>query len=411
MLPKISRYLLVLLSIITLAYALPVIYNTLFDSRIDTPYITYSELNKEYLVMRNVDGKPTFVDRKGKTYTQQEYMNVTPVANFQYHLSRGTLPDSLNGVKLNPKQLQYESFFQYISPDKLYTPVYGLYPLFESEPEFGLSLPADVFRINKRMEFIDAKSNRIDERKTDLYTGILQQNGFAFPAKLAAGIPSVMKRRDQGWFIEDQNGKLYHLKMLKGKPYFKKIPNTENVRVKHIICNDFDSDEFYALIISVDNKLYTLNKKDYSMSLLPVPDYDPEKQTLLVSGNLFNKTVLLVGERSVRAYTIDRNYRQIDQLNTSFPIKAEMTNGKIFSAIFPFYLQLSSPYTEFIKMAYHKVPGYNWLLLNLVFLIISLVWMKREERKLSRGIPDLVIVALTGVFGFLAVWMFPDKTY
>lgn len=411
MLPKISRYLLVLLTITTLAYALPTVYNTLFDTRINTPFVTYSELKKEYFVMRNIDGKPAFVDRNKKVYTQQQFMDAAPIANFQYHLSRGTLPDSLNGVKLNPQQLQHESIFQYISPDNLHTPSYGLYPLFESEPDFGLRFPSDVFRVNQRVEFIDAKTNRINEEKSKVYTDEFKKMGFSFPAKLAAGIPSVMKRRDQGWFIEDYAGQLFHLKMIKGKPFFKKIPNPSGVSFKHILCNDFDSDEFYAIVISGDNKLYTINKKDYSMSYFPVSNYNPEKQTVMISGNLFTKTISIMDEESVKVYTIDRKYQPIDQFKEDVPLKSEMRIGKTFSSLFPFYLQVTSPYTEFIRMAFIKVSGYNWFFLNLIFLTVSLVMMKREGRKIAGSIPDLIIVALTGIFGFLAIWMFPNKTY
>nr|WP_121271031.1 DUF4857 domain-containing protein [Pedobacter schmidteae] len=411
MLPKLSRYLLVLLTIITLAYVLPAVYNTLFDTRINTPFVTYSELKKEYFVMRNIDGKPAFVDRNKKVYTQQEFMDVTPIANFQYHLSRGTLPDTLNGVKLNAQQLQHESIFQFISPENLYTPSYGLYPLFESEPEFGLRFPADVFRINERVEFIDAKTNKINAAKSETYTTAFKQLGFVFPAKLAAGIPSVMKRRDQGWFIEDRAGQLFHLKMVKGQPYFKKVPNPEKVSFKHILCNDFDSDEFYAVVISDDNHLYTINKADYSLSKFPINNYNPEKQTVMISGNLFNKTISVMDDEAVKVYTVDRKYQPIDQFKETLPLKSEMAIGKIFQALFPFYLNVSSPYTDFIKMALVRVSGNSWIFLNGILLIVSLVLMRREGRKIGGSIPDLLIVAVTGIFGFLAIWMFPNKTY
>lgn len=411
MLPKLSRYLLVLLTIITLAYVLPTVYNTLFDTRINTPFVTYSELKKEYFIMRNIDGKPAFVDRKEKVYSQEAFMEVTPVANYQYHLSRGTLPDSINGVKLNPKELQQESFFQFVSPENLSTPSYDLYPLFESQPQFGLRFPSDVFRINNKVEFIDAKTNKINKEKTDTYTKVFKNEGFVFPAKLVAGIPSVMKRRDQGWFIEDNSGQLFHLKMVKGQAFFKKIPNPGKVSFKHILCNDFDSDEFYALVISADHKLYTINKADYSLSHFPVEGYDPEKQTLMISGNLLNKTISMTDDQQVKVYTVDRKFQPIDEFQQSMPRKAEMGIGKTFNALFPFQLIVNSPYTNFIKMAILKGAGYSWIFLNVLLLLVSIYMMRREGRKIGRSIPDLLIVAVTGIFGFLAIWMFPNKEY
>jgi hypothetical protein len=40
-----------------------------------------------------------------------------------------------------------------------------------------------------------------------------------------------------------------------------------------------------------------------------------------------------------------------------------------------------------------------------------LVMIKVQGRKFSRNIPDLPVVALTGIFGFIAVNIFTSKEY
>ncbi|QEC42512.1 DUF4857 domain-containing protein [Pseudobacter ginsenosidimutans] len=411
MIPKISRYLLVAVAVITFAYVLPSIYNVLFDTRINAPYITYSTTHKEYFAALWQDGKSVFTDRHGKIYTQQQFMENTPIENYSYHLSKGTYLDSFAGMRLDPRQLQRESFFSWLELSQLNTPVYGIYPLFESQPEFGLSFSKDYFRIGKRIEFIDAKTNKLNEAKSKQFNEVLQREGFSYPAKMAAGLPTLMKKRDEGWFIVDNKDQLFHLKLIKGEPWLKKIQTPAGMQFRYIVCNDFDADEFYAIIITPDSKIYVLNKKDYSTTQLPVEGYNVNNTSAIISGTLFNKTVVARSDKGVQLTTMDRNYKVIDKYFYPLPQKSEMAIGKVASALFPFQLDLSSPHNEFISFHLSDSKNWSWLVLNLVLVIITLILIRREGKSLGRSIPDLVIVALTGIFGFLAVHIIPNKQY
>ncbi len=55
--------------------------------------------------------------------------------------------------------------------------------------------------------------------------------------------------------------------------------------------------------------------------------------------------------------------------------------------------------------------SWSWLALNLALVIITVILIRREGKSLGGNIPDLVIVALTGIFGFLAVHIIPNKQY
>ena len=399
------------MTVITLAYVLPSIYNTLFDTRINKPFITYSQTKKDYFTYRNVDGKPKYFDRKNKEYNQYEYLDATPIMNFHYHLGKGTLPDSFAGVKLIPQQLRMESTFQFFEPQQLFAPAYGLYPLFESRPEFGLAYPKDMFRINRRIEFIDAKSNTINEEKSRKYLEALIKEGFHFPARIVSGLPTLMKSKDEGWFLTDNQEQLFHLMMVKGEPYVKHIPLPAGVKLKIIECNDFDSGEYFAILISTGNGIYTLNKRDYSTTRFPIDDYVPENQTMNIMGTLFDKTVTLYREDGVKLYTVDRSYKLVDQHEELVPLKSTMTIGKVYSFLFPFQLSLDSPYNSFIRFTPVKAATWSWIILNIVLLGITVWLIRKEGKSLKKSIIDLLVVAFTGIFGFLAVHIIPNKQY
>ncbi len=402
----------IIVTTVVLAEVLPGVYDNLFDVRINPPYISYGAEAKVFYNFRNEEGKePVFIDSKGRKYTRTEFLNATPSINPFFHIKNGTMPDSINGIKVDVRQLQRESFMQMTFPYEFSKPEYQLYPLMESVPETDLTWPKDFFRVNDRIEFINAKTNRIDEAKSVQYTGVMKSAGFVFPAGLVAGMPTNMKQWDDGWFLTDKAGDLYHLKLVKGQPYFVKITKPGGLRIRKIICNSFQSREFYATVITSDNKIYLLEQKDYKLVRLPVDDYDPSLQTLQLTGSLFNKTVQLGGEGSIKVYAIDRENNKIDEYYQSWPVKADMTVGTVFSFLFPFRVEMEPANSQFIHFEIVGNKNYKWVYLNLLLLGTFLVMMKVQGRKFSRNILDLLVVAVTGVFGFIAVNIFTNKEY
>jgi len=412
MIPKLSRYFLIILATVVLSQVLPAIYDNLFDVRINTPYVSFGAEKKVFFIYNHREGKgPAFMDSKGENYTRDQYLNATPSENYFYHIKNGTMPDSINGIRVDARLLQRESFNQMTFPFEFSQPEYKLYPLLESAPEAELVWPKDFFRIDDGIQFIDARSNHIDEAKSVTYTGIMKKAGFVFPATLVAGMPTVMKQWDDGWFITDKEGSLFHLKMVKGEPYFVKIAKPENLKIKKMVCNSYSSREFYTTVISDDNRIYLLRSSDYKLMELPIDDYNPNTQSLQIMGTLFYKTVVLISEGSIKAYAIDRKYNKVAEYARTWPVKADMPVGKIFTYLFPFSIEMQPANSHFVHFQVNTSHSWRWIYLNLLLLALSFVIIKRQDRKLSSNIFDLCIVALTGIFGFIAVNIFANKEY
>jgi hypothetical protein len=164
-------------------------------------------------------------------------------------------------------------------------------------------------------------------------------------------------------------------------------------------------------VVTDDNKIYLLEQKDHKLVRLPIDDYDPELQTLRMTGNLFCKTVELSGEGSVKVYAIDRAFNKVDEYYQSWPVKADMTVGKVFSFLFPFRVEMEPTNSQFVHFQFKGNNNYRWVYLNLLLLVAFLGIIKAQGRKLSRNILDLLVVAVTGVFGFIAVNIFSNKEY
>lgn len=411
MLPKISRYLLVFVAIFVMSYIIPSMYKTFFDVRVNKPNISYSVVNEKFYLTRYENGQTQFVDEEGNSYTREKYMEELPINNFYYHLGKGTFPDSLMGLKLNPNQLRIESFYQGTGAIEFSMPEYGLNPMFESASDFGISLPKDVFRINDRMEFIRTKTNEIDEEKSEMFTEAMKKEGFEFPAAVMGGIPSFMKSRDDGWFIQDKNLKLFHVKMVKGAPFVKSIPAPEGLEIQKIVCSDHQRREFYATIFDKNGGIYLILNDGYKLQKLPVEKFDSKKQSMMMNGNLFNKTIVFVGDESVDAFVIDRDFNLVDKHQELLPKKSEMTFGKVKHFLFPFVTNLEAPNSLFVGVYGSKSPSLGWMILSAVLVIITLIFIKRQNKSLKNNLLDIALVFLTGIFGFIAVHMFPNKEY
>ena len=164
MLIKISRILLIILVIIVASIHLPYIYWLGFGERITTPFVYYSPVTQNFLIY-TVEGKSyEWRDTDGKNYNRKEVDSLLPFFSYRMLASRGIMPDSLQGIKFDLKEVRLNNLLQRIRPYNIDEPQIPLYPLLESQPErLKLTLPESYFRITDKMEFITAAANQTDQ--------------------------------------------------------------------------------------------------------------------------------------------------------------------------------------------------------------------------------------------------------
>jgi hypothetical protein len=131
---------------------------------------------------------------------------------------------------------------------------------------------------------------------------------MTFPAKIIAGIPTIRKKYDQGYFIVDKKEHLFHLKMEKGLPYCVQIRLPENFHILHIDCTDFSNREFYGYIITTDSRVFVLETDTYKLVNWPVENYNPKTDKLRLRGNLDSRLAIVNKPNDVYAYASNRKY-------------------------------------------------------------------------------------------------------
>jgi len=366
----------------------------------------YSCIDNDFMIIEN----GVRSDLKGNKYTQEEFEQKLPLFNMRQLLISGTMPDSINGYEMDPHFVNSHRSYYRFKPAAQNAPKPGIYPLIESESgRAQLEMPKDFFRIKGRMEFVDAASNEVNEEKTRMFTAVLQKRGFRFPAKIIEGLPTTRKSCDEGYMVVDANDELFHVKMVQAKPYVVKVDKPDSLKFKYINCVDFSDKKYYSYLFSEKNELYILTQDEYELIKWPVEGIRPETEEVRIYGDFFHYNVIVLGETHVKDVVLDKDYQKVDEYKDSWPPKSETKEGRIFSFIFPAEINLSDSYSSFTDFFFTRTVGFGWIILNILLLIAHFIIIRSRKVILKNHLIDLALILATGIYGFIAVNIFPNK--
>ncbi|MDX8340008.1 DUF4857 domain-containing protein [Draconibacterium sp. IB214405] len=408
---KFSRYILVVIAIFSLAIALPRLYWISFEKPIKAPSVFYSCVDNDFFMIRPADGG-ILTNSNGDEFTRDEFELKLPL-NYSRQLTLNrTMPDSINGVEMDLHEISRNRSFFRVRPKDIDTPLPSLYPLFESQSgRANLEMPDDFFRITWRMEFLDSKTNKILEEKSRMFSAVLYNRGFKFPATSINGLPTTRKSCDEGYLVIDGANQLFHIKMIKGKPFVRKVDLPEGLKFKHIACVDFSDKLYYAYLFSTNHEVYVLTQYDYMLQKLDVAETHPELNEVRILGDLFNYTITSLGNGFISTTVLDKDFKFVDTYKESWLTKDERLEGKIAHLLFPFELKLTDNKSSYIRFfsAFHS--SFLWLIVSLCLMVLHFIIIKKRKENVKNQIADLAIIAITGIFGFIAVNFFPNKFF
>jgi len=369
----------------------------------------YSCISNQFMVNR---GEKEWTDSKGNQCSRDENERMLPMMFTKQLLASGAMPDSINGTPLEMRAIAKENSFFRLKASEIDAPKPDLYPLFESRSgRAQLELPEDFFRITWRVDFIEAATNQILEEKSQMFSAALYQKGFAFPAKLISGLPTQRKSCDEGYLIVDSKDQLFHLKMIKDRPFVKIVDCPEGLKFTQISCVDFKNKKFYAYLFSAKNEIYILTQDDYKLIKWPVDGYDPATCDLKIYGDLFNYTVIIEAEDHIKAIALTPDYQLVDTFTESWKTKEQLAAGKVFASVFPAQLSMTSENSKFIRFYFSPSKGFEWIFLNLLLIALHFIWLFRRKTKLKNHLADMGIVAFCGIYGFIAIHLFQNKFF
>lgn len=370
--------------------------------------VYYSPVSKSFVLLKSDVRGVVYTDPQGKIYSRDDFEQLVPFLNFRQLMATGKMPDSLNGIAIIPKEINKNNIQFRINPLGINSRPLQLYPLIESKSgRVRLELPPDYFRITERMEFVTSLTNEINEEKSELFTNALKKQGFKFPSKFIYGNPSTKKLFDEGYFVIDDENSVFHIKMVKGKPFCKKTKIPADLEIAYMAINETELREFYGMIATKKNEAYLISYKNYELIKLPVEGYNHQDHTLLLRGDLFYRTIVLSNESGLKAVITDRNYNVIDKYSETKPTKEEKLAGTIAAYLFPFTIETEKATTPFINF-YFNFSGVRSLIITFVMLAVSFLYLRRKNLSPLKVAPYYVLVLLTGVYGFIALLIIRD---
>ena len=307
----------ILLATLLLAWLLPWFYTFLFASPSWSPFTLYSCVTHSFAsISYDGEGKIAGRDFKGNTYTEHQFDSILPMFYYRQLASEGRFPSRIEGVAVDVRDAERSGFIFRSSPSEINRRKPGLYQLLESMPaRVDFKSPTDVFRITgDGIEFVDMATNTLDRAKSDAFTRVMKDKGFAFPARVIAGNASTRKDYDNGYFIVDNDFKVYHLKQMRGRPFVRRTDIPAELGIRHIFVTEYADHRLFGFLVDKDNRFYALEAEDYSLHELPVGTFDPAREGMMIIGDMFYWTVTVQAPESERLVAVNaRDYSRADE--------------------------------------------------------------------------------------------------
>ncbi len=412
----VTRIFLLLTGTLLLAHYLPAGYWLIADERQRVPTVFYSCVEKRFLFFRSEKGEILRTDADGKTYEREEFEGLLPFDNYMQLYKDGRMPKEIDGVAITPEKLRRERLNVRLKPEAMESPSVKLTPLLESQSgRVRLEMPDDFMRFGKGIEFVDAKSNRVLSDKSARFERAFAVAGFVFPVKCLGGNPSTLKPYDEGYFLVDSAGAVFHLRQVGGEPALRRITDIvaseekrrwEEIVPRYIHVQEQDNREVRALIIGQDGRAHLVVGKDYRLVTLPFQRYNPATTQLTLRGDLLNRLAVASSADGVEAIAMTRDFELMDRYSESLPARTSRRAGRLAAVLFPFTLDFASETSGYL--GFHLAWGDPMaVVLNLVLVAGLAGWWWLRERRLVARFAELTAVMAGGLFGLVIVTLLP----
>ena len=402
-----SKILLYFIATVLLAWTLPWAYGLLGGASPSAPFTLYSSVSGEFSWLEATDRGIEYQDAAGRRFTDKQFDSILPFFYYRQLISDNRFPDSIRGVAVTPKLAQAGNFMFRSSPRQVNANVPGIYPLLESmSGRVDLEASDDVFRIDRNgITFIDCETNTVKADKSAAFTEMMRKKGFVFPARVIAGNPTTRKEYDEGFFITDNEGKLFHLKQTKGRPFVRAVELPEGLEVAQIFVTEYRGRQYFAFLTDKAGQFYALTTGDYALHPVAIPPLDLTRQGVMIVGNPFDWTVKVSDtDGAEHFYAIDgETFGRLKELHYPAPEPTALEKAGKF--VFPFRLSFTSGSDTEVMPRVTDISAWA-LILGLVLAAAFCVISKTNP---VRQAPQCLFILVCGLYAFIGLLLFSRK--
>lgn len=387
---------------LVLAWAIPVLVKKATMSGQNYPFVYYSSLLQDFAIKKTENRKVDYYDSKGNTYTREEYDSITPLLSYRQLTLAGTMPDSILGVEMDPRMLRVKSVMWRYSPSEISKPLVNMYLMYEAlSGRSTLESPPDVFRLDDKIEFIDKESNLVDEKKSEAFQSKMEERGFAFPAKGVWGNPVARKPYDEGYFVLDNNGELFHIKQVNGRPYVGNTKAGQSVDIAYFSLYEIADKSIYGFVISKTGEIYTVSAEGgYELTKLDIAPIDIHKHSVMMLGNMFYWMINVTGPEGC-TYNVLSVENKLKKHTEPYFVGSQTDKWDATAKwLLPVYISFDNKNTEYVKPEIVVNFGYAFLI-SLVLAVIF-VFTIGKQRNTTKKIINGIFILIFGIPAFIA---------
>lgn len=414
MMRTLSRWSLLVLVVVVLAFALPQLYAVIFVSKVARTQLFYSPVRSAFVFREHHgDHDFTYADNNGNVFDRKTFETQIPFIYYKNMDIWGLLPLTINGQTYDMETIRNGRQVLELAPTDVRDrrPEIEVYPLIESNPgRARLRFPEDVFRMTPtRMEFINVDDNRIDEDLTQRFTEALTSEGFRFPARLVAGKPTILKPFDEGYFIVDDSGAVFHVKRVDGAPQVTHTGLPSELAIRHIKVSENKRRLFYGFLLTEGGDVSLISYDDYALVPLPAEGYDPDSMIYKLILNPVHPTAIFDNNDEILAVAMTPDFQPIDRYQRPVPGTHDQLFAQVARGLFPFVVTLDDPTGRYLVW---RLDHHGWASLIGLGLSVAVLLAWTRARRLSwRSLwPEILLVAITGVYGLIATMVVPGVT-
>lgn len=403
----IISFLILLSATIVGLWGLPILVKKASYSPDDFPFVYYSSGLKKIALINYADKEFPMSDLEGNKYSTAECDTLMPLLNYRQLMSDGRLPEKIGDIEITPQLLRSKTVVYKYMPRYKATPDYGLYILFESMPKrVGLEMPDDVFRMKDKIEFVDAKTNTINQEKSDRFAKELQKRGYTFPTQWAVGNPNIRKPYDEGYFCLDAKGELFHMKMVNGRPFVRNTDAGKTVDIASFSILEVSDKRFYGFLFSKQGETYILESADgkYTPVKLDIPAFNLKEDDMSIIGNLLYWTIFIENENGRDYYVLNADdlksidNHHIDRTGSKWDVASQW--------LFPYYLTFESSDSDYICPRVHFTSFYGFAV-NVLLALAGIFVLSKRKRLFNTGF--ILIFGAAGLIGLLLLSEYRNK--
>ena len=399
-----KRYVLLLVGVLlSLLVVLPSVVTTMTRTPVRYPMVSYSHLLGGMGVIDYRDREMPLTDAEGRKYGVSEFDSLFPLLNFRQLMADGRMPDSICGHEASMRHLMSRHVMARHTSAETVEPSCGLQVLFEAMPlRVGIELPGDVFEVGDGVRFTDVESLGIEEAKSARFTEALERAGCRLPLLHAWGNNSSRKRYDEGFMVLSADSSLYHMKMVNGRPFVRRVEMPSGVRPRLFLPYEPSDRTFYGFVFGAGGEFGVVESRDevgYEVCLFAMPAVDELHDDVRVYGNILHWVVTVIDGDGLRAYAYDREtYAPVDTL--SLPRAERSVLERAPESLFGLRVAGSPLGEGRYRPSVEFGPWLAWLLHAVLCVLFYVV---RGRRRGPVGVVQTVAVGLCGLCGLVGV--------